>query len=137
VLTTIAIARAEDIGVVGSTWSGQSIGAGNTLVMYTWGGDADLSGTLNGDDYFAIDSHVLQSGTVFGFTNGDFDYNGEINGDDYFILDSNVLQAQASAPFYSGAGAGFAAVPEPSALAMIGIGLAATCGRRRLSRTVR
>ena len=35
--------------------------------MYTWGGDANLDGTLNGDDYFQIDSNIGLAGTVFGF----------------------------------------------------------------------
>src|SRR5439155_15338672 len=89
VLTTLAIARAADIGVANSTWSGQDIGAGDVLVMYTYGGDANLDGLVNGDDYFQIDSHVNQSGAV-GYFNGDFNYDGAINGDDYFIIDSNI-----------------------------------------------
>jgi Ca2+-binding RTX toxin-like protein len=56
----------------------------SVLVMYTWGGDADLSGELNGDDYFFIDSDAV------GYYDGSFDYSGEINGDDYFIIDSNI-----------------------------------------------
>ncbi len=33
-------------------------------MKYTWGGDGDLSGKLNGDDYFIIDSNITigQSG---------------------------------------------------------------------------
>ena len=37
------------------------------LVMYTWGGDPDLNGDLNGGDYFYLDANILQSGSVFGF----------------------------------------------------------------------
>lgn len=66
------------------------------LVRFTYTGDADLNGTVNGDDYWAIDSNVLQSGSVFGYQNGDFDYNGEINGDDYFFIDSNITQQGAA-----------------------------------------
>jgi autotransporter-associated beta strand protein len=123
-LTTLAIAEASDVLGLGATdtdvWRGQTVDGSSTLVAYTWGGDADLNGELNGDDYFLIDSHVLQSGSVFGYPNGDFDYNGEINGDDYFILDSNILQTQASPPFPTGAGgSGFAPIPEPSTIGVL------------------
>ena len=133
VLTTLAVGEASDVlGLTaGQTalWKGQTVDASTVLVKYTWGGDADLNGELNGDDYFYIDSHVLQSGSVFGFHNGDFNYDGVINGDDYFILDSNILQAQGIAPFSDSAAAGLTAVPEPS-IAALALGLALTRRRR-------
>lgn len=113
VLTTLAVARAGDVNKTGTIFGGVSLNASDVLVMYTWGGDADLNGELNGDDYFAIDSHVRQSGSVFGFHKGDFNYDGAINGDDYFILDSNILFAQNYRPSPAAASAA-AAVPEPS-----------------------
>src|SRR5256886_17230910 len=72
--------------------------------MYTWGGDANLDGTLNGDDYFQIDSHFNQDGTVFGYYNGDFNYDGSINGDDYFIIDSNWNTGSTATPFATSGG---------------------------------
>ena len=128
VLTTLAVATADETGYAGSSFGGISVNSGDVLIMYTWGGDADLNGELNGDDYFYIDSNVLQSGVVFGFHNGDFDYNGEINGDDYFILDSNILFAQGSLPFPTGSAIGDVAadfgelsraVPEPGLTAAL------------------
>ena len=130
VLTTLAVASGAEIRGLGPTdtdlWAGQTINGDSTLVMYTWGGDADLNGELNGDDYFFLDSNILQSGSVFGFHNGDFNYDGELNGDDYFILDSNILFAQNSAPFPTSAGApALAAIPEPaSALPVLLLALA-------------
>ena len=132
VLTTLAVARASHVLGIGAaetgTWSGQSVNGNAVLVMYTWGGDADLNGELNGDDYFYLDSNILQNGSVFGFHNGDFNYDGELNGDDYFILDSNILQAQGSPPM---GGASFGAVPEPAGLSAV-VALAALGRRRRL-----
>jgi hypothetical protein len=126
ILTTLAVAKASDaLGVTATettTWSGQSVNGNAILVMYTWGGDADLNGELNGDDYFWIDSNVLQSGSVFGYHFGDFNYDGDINGDDYFILDSNILQAQGSPPM---GGASLALVPEPTSALCGGIACAA------------
>src|SRR2546423_12949700 len=95
---------------------GISVLPSDALVGYTWGGDANLDGVLNGDDYFAIDSHFNQSGTVFGYANGDFNYDGDINGDDYFIIDSNWNAGQAGVPptgtaVPGGGGGGFLAFP--------------------------
>src|SRR5437773_11392541 len=101
--------------------------------MYTWGGDANLDGLLNGDDYFRIDSHVNQSGSVFGYHNGDFNYDGAINGDDYFILDSNIATAQSSPAFPTGDGVNaLTAVPEPASFAAFAAAMA--FGRRNRRR---
>jgi hypothetical protein len=59
-------------------------------VKYTYSGDIDLNGEINGDDYFFIDSNVVNSGSVFGYDAGDINFDGEINGDDYFWLDSQI-----------------------------------------------
>jgi hypothetical protein len=71
---------------------GVSASGSDVKVLYTYAGDADLNGKLDGDDYFILDSHALPQAiqAYFGWWNGDFDYNGKINGDDYFILDSNL-----------------------------------------------
>jgi hypothetical protein len=100
--------------------------------MYTWGGDANLDGTLNGDDYFQIDDHVNQSG-AFGYQNGDFNYDGLINGDDYFIIDNNISIGQSAAPFATiDAGPSVMAVPEP---AMLGASALLLLGARRRYRS--
>ena len=93
VLTTLAVAEASDALGLGPTDTGlfgsETVDGTSVLVKYTWGGDANLDGTLNGDDYFQIDSHFNQDGVAFHFYNGDFNLDGSINGDDYFIIDSN------------------------------------------------
>ena len=103
--------------------------------MYTWGGDAEMDGDLDGDDYFQIDSNVGSSGSVFGFDNGDFDYDGDIDGDDYFILDGNIAFAQTQPNFPTSSGgpaAGLTAVPEP-AFGLMPLAAAALMRRRRRS----
>ena len=131
VLTSLAVALAEDVGYAGGTFGGQSVVAGDVLVMYTWGGDAQMDGDLDGDDYFQIDSNVAQSGSVFGYENGDFNYDGLINGDDYFIIDSNIAFAQSQPPFPTAGGAALAAVPEPSVAALMAAAACALPLRRR------
>jgi len=131
VLTTLVAMSAEDAGKVGGTFGGQGVAAGDALVMYTWGGDANMDGLLNGDDYFRIDGHVGQNGSVFGYHNGDFNYDGLINGDDYFVIDSNIATAQSSPAFPTGDGvAPLTAVPEP-AIAWAAFGVCGMLRRRR------
>jgi hypothetical protein len=102
----------------------------DTIAMYTYGGDANLDGKINIDDYGLIDSHVGQSGTAFGWHNGDFNYDGKINIDDYGIIDGNI-GAQGAPIDTSGAPlAGVAVVPEPGSLALLGL-LAPVVMRRR------
>jgi hypothetical protein len=97
--------------------------------MYTYGGDANLDGTLNGDDYFAIDDHINQAGVAFGYINGDFNYDGDINGDDYFIIDNNI---NAQGPPLGGVANPVAPIPEPSAT--ISLLALAALPRRRVRR---
>ncbi|HYO11219.1 MAG TPA: Ig-like domain-containing protein [Tepidisphaeraceae bacterium] len=70
-------------------WNGQTVGAADVLVKYTYAGDADLNGRINGDDYFAIDTHA-SAPAASTWPRGDFDYNGRIDGDDYFLIDSTL-----------------------------------------------
>ena len=61
------------------------------LLMFSWGGDANLDGKINIDDYGQIDFNVGSSGSVFGWSNGDFNYDGKIDLDDYGIIDFDPL----------------------------------------------
>ncbi len=79
-LTTLAVAAAGDISK--TTLGGVSVNPADILVMYTYAGDANLSGSINGDDYFRIDQGFANHLT--GYENGDFNYDGKINADDYF-----------------------------------------------------
>jgi len=121
------LAANADLGY--SIFGGQNVGATDTLVMYTYAGDANLDGVINGDDYFQIDSAFPQQ--AHGWINGDFNYDGVINGDDYFVIDSNF--PQQGAPFPTSAGwSGTVAVPEPASFALFATAaIASLRGRRR------
>jgi hypothetical protein len=92
--TTLAVATAgEALGLTGaqtSTWDGQVVHAGSVLIKYTYGGDANLDGQINIDDYSNIDGSVAVGGQLKGWFNGDFNYDGDVNIDDYSIIDGNI-----------------------------------------------
>ena len=128
-LTTLGIATADQLGA--STFGGQSASGNDALVMYTYAGDANLDGTIDGGDYGIIDNFVQVPG-AFGYANGDFNFDGAIDGGDYGIIDNNI-QAQG-APFSAGGSAisGVTAVPEPGIGSLaVGIAAAGLQARRR------
>ena len=140
-LTSIGIATAQQAKSLATPadtaiWGGQTVTGSDTLVMYTYGGDANLDGKVNVDDYGRIDLNI-PLGTS-GWFNGDFNYDGQINVDDYGIIDFNV--GIQGAPFpTAGASAGnlggVSAVPEPTSIGILaaaaGGALVTARGRRR------
>jgi len=130
-LTSIGIATAQQVkGISASetaTWAGQTVSGSDTLVMYTYAGDANLDGKINVDDYGRIDLNI-PLGTS-GWFNGDFNYDGTINVDDYGIIDFNVGIQGAAFPTSTNVGGRIvaAAVPEPSTPVLVGLALA-LCG---------
>ena len=62
-----------------------TVAASDVLIKFTYKGDANLDGQVNGDDYFELDS--VQ---IMGWLKGDFDYDGDVDSDDYFAIDSNL-----------------------------------------------
>src|SRR5205807_9221447 len=107
-----------------AVWAGQTVTGSDALVMYTYGGDANLDGKINVDDYGRIDFNVGLG--VAGWFNGDFNYDGKINVDDYGIIDFNVgIQGP---PFPTGPGVtGVSAVPEPAVpMVLLAAGAAVT-----------
>src|SRR4029077_14141917 len=92
-LHSIGVARASDVrpSTVSTTalWAGQTITGTDTLVMYTYGGDATLDGKINIDDYVKIDTGI--AGGLTGWSKGDFNYDGKVNIDDYItVIDANI-----------------------------------------------
>jgi hypothetical protein len=130
--TTLAVARAGDVRPGTQTFGGIDPADNDALVMYTWNGDANLSGSVDADDYFVIDSNYNDSGSVFGFNKGDFDYDGDIDGDDFARIDAGFV-AQG-APFTPGAPVGprgVTAVPEPGSVGVLGLSVVGLLRRRR------
>jgi autotransporter-associated beta strand protein len=65
----------------------------DVLVKYTYYGDADLNGEVDGTDYSRIDSGYINHLT--GWYNGDFNYDGAVDGSDYTLID-NAFNRQGS-----------------------------------------
>lgn len=81
---------ATGLGVVSNDQLGYSSFSGRTgltgsaneiLIKYTWLGDADLDGDVDGDDFTAFLTGT-STGTG-GWELGDFDYDNDIDGDDF------------------------------------------------------
>ena len=91
-LTTLGVSEAAQKFSLGPTdtalFDGQTVDSTAVLVKFTYGGDANLDGKLDVDDYGRIDFNV-PLGTRNWF-NGDFNYDGVINVDDYGIVDFNI-----------------------------------------------
>jgi autotransporter-associated beta strand protein len=132
--TTIGVATAEQILFIAptetGTFAGQTVTGAMTIAMYTYAGDLNFDGLVDGADYGVIDNYVQFPGTD-GYANGDFNYDGIIDGADYGIIDNTIQLQGPPIPVTGGAGlSGVAAIPEPASLSLIGLGAAASLLRR-------
>jgi hypothetical protein len=137
-LTTIGVARAAVVLGIDlaeqTTWNGETVTGADVLAMYTYAGDANLDGVIDGGDYGTIDNFV-QLPNADGYFNGDFNYDGVVDGGDYGVIDNNI-QAQGAALGSSGAifSSAVTAVPEPTACGFAILIAAPLLARRRRRR---
>jgi autotransporter-associated beta strand protein len=105
------------------------------LVKFTYYGDANLDGKVDGSDYSLIDSsYATEKSTgqsISGWYNGDFNYDGVVDGSDYALMDNAYNMQGAAITAQVAAQVSGSAVPEPTTLGLLGIGAAGLLGRRR------
>jgi autotransporter-associated beta strand protein len=141
-LTALGVIQNNQSGIALFTASHQfegiTPGVADILTKFTYYGDANLSGNVDGSDYSLIDNGYLEHLT--GWYNGDFNYDGVVNGSDYTLIDNafNSQGAQLTASI-AGPDASIAAliadpssVPEPAAMSLLLV-----TGTAMLSRRVR
>jgi hypothetical protein len=78
---------------IDTSFDGQHVLANDVLIKYTYYGDTNLDGQVDGSDYSRIDDGYLFQLT--GWFNGDFNYDNAINGSDYTLID-NAFNVQGS-----------------------------------------
>jgi autotransporter-associated beta strand protein len=134
-LLSIGVAKVSAVRSVtdtqSTTFAGQTVLGTDVIAMVTWGGDANLDGKINIDDYGRIDGNVGQSGSVFGWSRGDFNYDGKINIDDYGIIDGNINRQGAAFVTSGAALTEVLAVPEPVGVAVVALVALTSRSRRR------
>jgi hypothetical protein len=119
-----------------SSFDGQTVTNTDVLVKYTYVGDANMDGVVNGSDYTLIDNS-FNSGAPATWRNGDFNYDGKINGDDYLLID-NAFNSEGSVTFAATPAAptemiasNTSQVPEPTTSALLIVSSAGLLARRR------
>jgi autotransporter-associated beta strand protein len=128
-----------------TTSAGAAVGApADVIVKYTYYGDTNLDGVVDGTDYARIDAAYLAdqtSPTATGWYNGDFNYDGVVDGSDYTLIDNAYnsqgaqLAAEVATPTAEISGAtATSAVPEPASLSLLVMGASGLLGRRRSAR---
>jgi autotransporter-associated beta strand protein len=116
----------------GGLFDGVNTTTNDVLVKYTYYGDANLDGVVNGADYQQIDMGYGMHLT--GWSNGDFNYDGVVDGSDYSLIDNtfNQITATGASPLVMVSLDGISsAVPEPAMIALLGVGAGALLVRRR------
>jgi hypothetical protein len=114
----VGYAEASELGV--TNFAGVPVDTTAVVFRYTRLGDANLSGTVNLDDFTALAANFGATGD---WVDGDFNFDGNINLDDFTSLAANFgLSAADTAR---------AAVPEPSALGLIAAAAMGMARRRR------
>lgn len=113
-VTALALVSGSDmINVLGeTTFHGRTVAATDSLIRYTYYGDANFDGVVNAADYAKI-NYGSTHGGLSGWVWGDFNYDGSINSFDYDLI--NYVDSLHLPPLGP-------VVPEPTALALLAAG---------------
>jgi hypothetical protein len=78
----------------GNSFDGMNTSNSDVLIKYTYYGDTNLDGKIDGIDYSRIDGGFFTAAT--GWANGDFNYDNHVDGSDYTLID-NAFNTQGTA----------------------------------------
>jgi hypothetical protein len=103
-------------------------------IMFTLLGDANLDGTVNGDDFSQFSHNLGQSG--MSWDDGDFNYDGTVNSEDFASFSHNLGQTDSLASPTAGVleaanGISLANVPEPASIGLLALGVVGVLAQRR------
>ncbi|HEY1684942.1 MAG TPA: dockerin type I domain-containing protein [Tepidisphaeraceae bacterium] len=109
-----------------STFDGQTVDTpsstgGTVIVKYTYFGDLNLDGKVDGTDLTLMGYYG--NTTTLGWVAGDLNYDGKVNADDYALFQLGLAQ-------YNKNGA-IVAAPEPATLSLLGLAAIPMLRRRR------
>ena len=81
-----------------ATVNGQALGLDAILIVYTWHGDSDLNGAIDGDDYFRLDAGFITASAGPTYRTGDLNHDGQVDGRDYHLIDLAFLAQWGALP---------------------------------------
>ncbi len=123
-LAVIANSNGEG-GPLFSSFDGIAVTSSDVLVKYTYLGDTNLDGVVDGQDL--ANTLAGLSGGLTGWVNGDFTYSGSVTSADVTLLLNTLAHQTAS---FGDSGGSSGAVPEPSGL-LWAAAVLPVLGRRR------
>jgi hypothetical protein len=130
---TVRAAEASVMGYAnGATWRGYTIDATTVIFGFTLRADTNLDQAVNFDDLLKMAAAYNTSGldTLTSWASGDGNGDGSVNFDDLLLL-AAAYNSSVTGSLGGDWALAQAAVPEPTSLAVIGIGAAGLLGRRR------
>ncbi len=110
--TMLAVVDDGDPNIAGAITSVSGFNITNptssVIVKFTWFGDSNLDGQVDGSDYALIDTGFTSMGSLGGWVFGDYDYSGTVDGSDYALIDTGFISQTG-------------VLPEPASLSLIGL----------------
>jgi hypothetical protein len=108
--------------------------SGEIEIMFTLLGDANLDGTVNGEDFSPFSHNLGQNG--MSWDDGDFNYDGTVNSEDFASFSHNLgqnasLASQTAGVLEAANGISLASVPEPASAGMLVVAGLGILRRRR------
>lgn len=131
-LTTLAVFpnAATDGSAYYASYDGIALTSSDVIVKYTYVGDTNIDGVVNGLD-LANAIEALSVGGLTGWQNGDVNYDGVVDVTDINLIKATITANPGSLGNGQGGGSDSGSVPEPTALAAVLLAAPLMSRRRR------